>query len=111
MGNKKAKQGNPPRKFRVKYARIVLMEAVVKARSADDVKDDGLPGVFDGIPTEMVGKHVKDVQDHEFVWEVAEAGRQEEAGRKAAIRGAIDKGEVGPVADDGRQDNKAEALR
>ena len=72
MGNKKAKRGNPLKKFRVKYARIVLMETTVEAHSADDVRDEGLPGVFDGIPTEMVGKYVKDVQDHEFVWEVSE---------------------------------------
>ena len=37
------------------------METTVEARSEDEVRDEGLPGVFDGIPTEMVGKHIDDI--------------------------------------------------
>jgi len=73
MDGKAAAPGKPLRKFRVRYARVVLMEAIIEARSAEEVRDEGLPGVFDGIPTEMIGRHVDDVQDHEFVWEVTEA--------------------------------------
>jgi len=71
------------RRFRVRYARIVLMETTVEATSEEGVKDDGLPGVFDGIPEEMVGKHVLDIQDYEFTWEVREAdGPSEERSRR-----------------------------
>jgi hypothetical protein len=67
MGSRKPR---PKRRFKVRYARVVLMETVVEAESEDDVRDEGLPGVFHGIPTEMIGKHVDDVQDYEHVWEV-----------------------------------------
>lgn len=73
MDGKSASKGGRMRRFKVRYARIVLMEATVEARSEDEVRDEGLPGVFDGIPTEMVGKHIDDVQDYEHVWEVKEA--------------------------------------
>jgi hypothetical protein len=62
----------PMRKFRVKYANLVVMETVVEARSADEVRDAGLPGAFDGIPTEMIGKHVEDVRYHGSAWDVSE---------------------------------------
>jgi hypothetical protein len=70
MGSKTAKHEKPLNRFKVRYARVVLMETVVEAESEDDVRDEGLPGVFHGIPTEMVGRHVDDVQDYEHVWEV-----------------------------------------
>jgi len=65
--------GERRNRFRVRYARVVLMETTVEARSADEVRDEGLPGVFHGIPLEMMGRHIKDVQDYEHVWEIAPA--------------------------------------
>lgn len=89
MGKKHGNSGKGKRRFRVRYARIVLMQAVVEAKSADEVRDEGLPGVYDGIPTEMVGRHVDDVQDYEHVWEVEPA--EADAGR--------DSGQAAPMTD------------
>lgn len=81
MEGKPARKGRRDRRFKVRYARIVLMQAVVEAKSEGDVRDEGLPGVFDGIPDGLVGPHVDDVQDYEHVWEVkpaeADAGRED----------------------------------
>lgn len=63
------------KKFRVRYARIVVLETVVEAESEGQVKDDGrLPSVYDGIPTEMIPAAVDSVDDYEFIWEVDELG-------------------------------------
>ena len=59
--------------FRVRYARVVIMETDVEAESEEDVKDSGLPGVYEGIPIESVPPHVEDVQDYEHIWEIEEA--------------------------------------
>ena len=61
------------KKFRVRYARIVVLESVVEAESEDRVKDDGrLPSVYDDIPTETIPAAVDSVDDYEFIWEVEE---------------------------------------
>lgn len=89
MEGKPARKGRAKRRFKVRYARIVLMETVVEAKSEGDVRDEGLPGVFDGIPTGLVGPHVDDVQDYEHVWEVKPA--EADAGRR--------RGQAAPMAD------------
>ena len=74
MGRKSNKRNEAPRRFKVRYGRTGVMEAVVEAKSADEVSDEGLPGVFAGIPAGMIGTHVRDVRDDEFTWDVTEAG-------------------------------------
>ena len=59
------------KKFHVRYARVVIMETDVESQSEEDVRDSGLPGVYDGIPTDMIPSHVEDVVDHEWIWEVS----------------------------------------
>ena len=81
MASRPTKRNKPLKRFKVRYGRVVLMETVVEAESADEVRDEGLPGVFDGIPTELIGRHVDDVQDCEQVWEVTEAERPAEGGQ------------------------------
>ena len=81
-GRKKDAGRTPPRRFRVRYARIVLMETTVEARSPEEVRDEALPGVFDGVPEGMVGKHVLDIQDYEFTWQVREADGPGEVSRR-----------------------------
>jgi hypothetical protein len=58
--------------FRVRYARIVIMETVVRRKSLADVYDIDLPGVYDGISADLIGEHVEDIQDYEHVWEITE---------------------------------------
>lgn len=54
-------------RFKVTWARVVIMETVVDADSADDIVDDGtLPPVYPhGRPA-----HVRDVVDDEHIWEI-----------------------------------------
>ena len=59
------------KKFRVRYARVVIMETDVEAESEEDVKDSGLPEVYEGIPTEMIPSHVDDIVDYEHIWEIS----------------------------------------
>ena len=66
------------RRYKVRYARLVIMEteveAVPKKGNPDEpVKflDDGrLPGVFHGIPARNLGSHIVEVQDYEQIWSV-----------------------------------------
>ena len=66
------------RRYKVRYARLVIMEtevtAVPKQGNPDEPAkflDDGrLPGVFDGIPDENTGSHIVEVQDYEHIWSV-----------------------------------------
>jgi hypothetical protein len=66
------------RRYRVRYARLVVMEVEVLATPSranpdepEEYLDDGrLPGVFSGIDERKIGEHVVDVQDYEHVWEV-----------------------------------------
>lgn len=56
-------------RFKVRYARTVIMETVIERPDEDAVVDDGsLPGVYpDGF---MPPAHVVDIQDDENVWSV-----------------------------------------
>ncbi len=56
------------KKFRVRYARIVIMETDVEARREREVKDTGLPGVFEGI--DKIPPHVREVLAHDQIWDV-----------------------------------------
>ena len=65
-------------KFRVRYARVVIMETIVEAPTEGEVQDEGLPGVYQGIsdgpdeyvPQELLPAHVCEIQDQDFIWEV-----------------------------------------
>ncbi len=56
------------KKFRVRYARIVIMETDVEARSEGEVKDTGFPGVYDGI--DKIPRHVREVLGYDQIWDV-----------------------------------------
>ena len=64
------------RRYKVRYARLVIMETEVDALPAKDnpdepakFLDDGrLPGVFHGIPNRNIGSHIKNVQDYDQIW-------------------------------------------
>lgn len=70
------------RRYKVRYARLVIMETDVDALPAKDnpdepakFLDDGrLPGVFHDILNRKIGGHIKDVQDYEHIWEVMPVG-------------------------------------
>ena len=74
----KTAEPTPQLRYKVRYARVVIMETEIMATPSKenpdepaDLLDDGrLPGVFDGIPTRKIGSHVVDVQDYEHIWEV-----------------------------------------
>ena len=59
------------KKFRVRYARVVIMETDVESENEEDVNDSGLPGVYEGIPTERIPSHVEDIVDYEHIWEIS----------------------------------------
>ena len=59
-------------RFRVRYARIVVMETDVLAASADDIAHMALPGVYEGVPTDHIPSHVQDVTKYDPVWEFRE---------------------------------------
>jgi hypothetical protein len=61
------------RSFKVRYARLVIMETFVLARDEHEVARMPLPEPYDGIPTDDVPPEVQDVIDHEHTWEVTEA--------------------------------------
>lgn len=73
------------RRYKVRYARLVIMETIVEAVPSKsdpdeprDYLDDGrLPSVFAGIAVKDIGTHVTGVQDYEPIWEVqpCERGR------------------------------------
>ena len=66
------------RHYKVRYARLVIMETVVEAvpkkgspnEPAKFLDDGRLPGVFHGISDKKIGSHIKDIQDYEQIWEV-----------------------------------------
>jgi hypothetical protein len=78
MHGRKTAEPTKQRRYRVRYARIVIMETEIMAtpsaenpdEPADHLDDGRLPGVFAGIPTGKIGNHVVDVQDYEHIWQV-----------------------------------------
>ena len=73
------------KKFRVKYARVVIMETTVDVEERElDEKgrpkvclDRGLPGVFDGVEMDpllgvMNGPHIKGIVDYDAIYEETE---------------------------------------
>ena len=68
------RSGTGRRKFVVTYARTVIMRVTVEAKSVKEVEDKGLPGVYDGqAKVGQAPKHVVEVRDDEFTWDVEEA--------------------------------------
>lgn len=73
-------------RYKVRYARLVIMETVVEAvpktdnpdEPADFLDDGRLPGVFHGIPNQKIGSHIQDVQDYEHVWSVEPVNQMEQ---------------------------------
>lgn len=55
------------KRFHVRYARVVIMEADVWAEDEGSVIDQALPEVFEGLEPPS---HVQEVVDYEEIWEV-----------------------------------------
>ena len=78
MSTKPMKTTLKTRRYKVRYARLVVMQTVIAAVPANgnpdepkDLLDDGrLPGIFHGIPTRSIGSHIKEVQKYPQVWMV-----------------------------------------
>jgi len=60
--------------FRVRYARVVIMETTVLSENEDDIIAMPLPDVFEGIPKDMIASHVQEVVDYEEIWQVSSSG-------------------------------------
>lgn len=60
-------------RFRVRYARVVIMETIVEALDENDVCDDGtLPSVYKGMSSDAIPSHVESIVDYDAIWEVEE---------------------------------------
>lgn len=57
------------KRFHVRYARVVIMEADVWAEDEGSVIDQSLPGVYEGLEPPS---HVQEVVDYDVIWEVKE---------------------------------------
>lgn len=66
------KRTKSKRLFRIRYARVVIMETTVKAANRKAAAVARLPGVFEGIPTEAIGSHIEEVVDYEPIFELKE---------------------------------------
>ena len=57
-------------KFLVQYARVVIMETEVEADCEKEVRDENLPGVYEGLAAELIPDQVREIRDEEFIWTV-----------------------------------------